>query len=80
MRPLIASAGGERRLWAFLLGLFLGGAVFASTKWKRRYRDEARRREELERDNEALRKEAREMDSLRNAAARHPVDRDRGAI
>ena len=32
---------------AFILGLVLGGYLFASTKWKRRYRDEARRTAEL---------------------------------
>ena len=42
-------------LLAFLLGLFLGMAFLAGSKWKRRYREEARahaeerkRREELE--------------------------------
>jgi hypothetical protein len=61
----------------FLLGLFIGGSMFASTKWKRRYKDEARRREELEADNKRLHREAGEMESLRHAAAKHPVDRDR---
>ena len=64
----------------FLLGLFIGGAMFASTKWKRRYRDEARRREELERDNEQLRKDARHTDTLHRAALKHPVEKDRGPI
>jgi hypothetical protein len=64
-------------LLVFLLGLFLGGSLFASTKWKRRHRDEVRRREELEAENRQLRKEAGEMESLRHAAAKHPVDRDR---
>ncbi len=59
----------------FLLGLFLGMFFLAGPKWKRRYRDEYRRREELERENARLRAEASEMHSLRGAAARHPVDR-----
>ena len=32
-------------LLAFLLGLFLGMAFLAGGKWKRRYREEVRRRE-----------------------------------
>ena len=64
-------------LLVFLLGLVLGGWLFAGTKWKRRYRDEVRRREELERDHATFRKEAHERDMLRDAAVRHPVDRDR---
>ena len=79
---------------AFLLGLLIGMALLASGKWKGRYRDEVRRREEaekerderireLEAENERLRKDGREMDSLRGAAAksppRHPED-DRGPI
>ena len=63
-------------LLVFLLGLFLGGALFASPKWKRRYRDEARRREEVEVEHRRLQKESAEMDTLRRAAARNPVDRD----
>jgi uncharacterized membrane-anchored protein YhcB (DUF1043 family) len=57
-------------LLAFVLGLFLGMAFLAGGKWKGRYRDEVRRREELEAENEQLRRDAREMDSLRHAAAR----------
>ena len=33
----------------FLLGLFLGMFFLAGPKWKRRYREEVRRREALER-------------------------------
>ena len=66
---------------AFLLGLFIGGALFASTRWKRRYRDEFRRREEADLENERLRKEALHTDTLHRAALKHPVDRDtRGPI
>lgn len=66
----------------FLLGLFLGMFLFAGAKWKKRYREEARRREELERENERLEREAREMDSLRGAAARTPTadHRERGPL
>ena len=61
----------------FLLGLFLGMAFLANGKWKHRYRDEHRRAEELERENERLRRDAREMDSLRHSAAKTPHrDRD----
>ena len=35
---------------AFLLGLFLGMYFLAGGKWKRRYREEVRRRDELERE------------------------------
>jgi uncharacterized membrane-anchored protein YhcB (DUF1043 family) len=62
-------------LLTFVLGVILGMALMASPKWKGRYRDEARRREALEVENEQLRREAREMDSLRQAAARDEVRR-----
>ena len=62
-------------LLAFVLGLVLGMALLASPKWKGRYRDEARRREALEAENEQLRRDAREMDSLRQAAARDEARR-----
>jgi len=73
-------------LLVFLLGLFIGMFFLAGGKWKRRYRDEVARREELERDNEALRKELRDLETLRGAAARAPgrpidaVDRERGPL
>ena len=57
-------------LLTFVLGVILGMALMASPKWKGRYRDEVRRREALEAENAELRKDAREMDSLRQAAAR----------
>jgi hypothetical protein len=60
----------------FLLGLVIGMFLLASGKWKRRYREERSRCETLEADNEALRREAREMDSLRTAAAKTPVHRE----
>ena len=57
-------------LLAFVLGLILGMAFLASPKWKGRYRDEVARREALEAENRQLRKDAAEMDTLRQAAAR----------
>jgi uncharacterized membrane-anchored protein YhcB (DUF1043 family) len=62
-------------LLVFVLGLILGMAFLASPKWKQRYRDEARRREALETENEQLRRDAREMDSLRQAAVRDEATR-----
>ena len=62
-------------LLTFVLGVILGMALMASPKWKGRYRDEVRRRETLEAENEQLRRDAREMDSLRQAAARDEVRR-----
>jgi uncharacterized membrane-anchored protein YhcB (DUF1043 family) len=62
-------------LLAFVLGLILGMALVASPKWKNRYRDEARRREALEAENEQLRRDARELDSLRQAAVRDETRR-----
>ena len=64
----------------FLLGLMLGMAVLASPKWKRRYREEVARREEVEAENARLQRDAGEMDTLRRAAARDEArhdDRDR---
>lgn len=60
---------------AFVLGLVLGMALLASPKWKTRYREEVARREAVEADNAQLRREAGEMDSLRNAAARDEARR-----
>jgi type II secretory pathway component PulM len=57
-------------LLAFVLGLILGMALLASPKWKRRYREEVARREEIEAENAELRRNAREVDSLRHAAAK----------
>ncbi|HEV7660191.1 MAG TPA: hypothetical protein VGO55_10130 [Allosphingosinicella sp.] len=60
---------------AFALGLVLGMALLASPKWKTRYREEVARREAVEADNAQLRRDAGEMDSLRNAAARDEARR-----
>ena len=62
-------------LLTFVLGIILGMALMANNKWKGRYRDEARRREALEAENAQLRRDAREMDSLRQAAVRDEVRR-----
>lgn len=64
---------------AFLMGLFLGMALLASPKWKRRYREEVARREEIEAENARLRREAGEMESLRHAAAKDEARHDRRA-
>ena len=55
---------------AFVLGLILGMAFLASPKWKARYREEVARREAVEAENAQLRRDGRETDSLRQAAAR----------
>ena len=63
----------------FVLGLLIGAFATAGgrRKWKARYKDEADRREALEREHARLReehdereKEWRERDSLRGAAVR----------
>ena len=72
----------------FVLGLLVGGFLFAGSgrKWKHRYRAEEQRREELERTHReredhwsGREKEWREQDSLRAAAIkdRRDVDSDR---
>jgi hypothetical protein len=70
----------------FLLGLVIGMALMAGSKWKKRYKEEhklrleeVRRRETLEKEHETLRGRNTEMDSLRHSAARddarrHPED------
>ena len=66
----------------FLLGLVIGMALMAGGKWKKRYKEEARlrqeevrRREALEKEHEQLRGRGAEMDTLRHAAARDEVRR-----
>ena len=72
----------------FLLGLLIGVFLTAGgrRKWKSRFKDEATRREALEREHEKhvrdmdeREKEWRERDSLRAAAIRDR-DRDEGPI
>ena len=55
-------------LLALVLGLFLGMALLASPKWKRRYREENARVRELEAENAQLRRDMDEKDSLHRAA------------
>ena len=59
----------------FLLGLVLGAALMAGGKWKRRYREERARADELEAENRRLQKDSAEMDTLRSAAARDEARR-----
>ena len=66
----------------FLLGLVLGMALMAGGKWKRRYKEEARlrqqevkHRKDIEAENRRLAGEGREMDSLRHSAARDEARR-----
>jgi hypothetical protein len=70
----------------FVLGLLVGAFLIAGTgrKWKIRYRDEVREREELEerhrereREWDEREKEWRERDSLRGAALK---DHDRDSV
>lgn len=69
----------------FVLGLLVGGFLFAGggRKWKHRYRSEVSRREELEEEHRrreehwaAREKEWREQDSLRGAALKDRRDPD----
>ena len=55
-------------LLAFLLGLFLGMAFLAGGKWKRRYREEVRRREAIEAENRHFCKELHSDTTHRVAA------------
>ena len=57
-------------LLGFLLGLFLGMALLAGGKWKRRYREEVRRCEALEAETRQLRTDYAEQDTLHRAALR----------
>ena len=59
----------------FLLGLVVGMALMAGGKWKRRYKEERRRADELEAENRRLQKDSAEMDSLRHSAARDEARR-----
>jgi uncharacterized membrane-anchored protein YhcB (DUF1043 family) len=59
----------------FLLGLVLGMAIMAGGKWKRRYKEERRRADDLEAENKRLQKDSAEMDSLRHSAARDEARR-----
>lgn len=50
-------------LLVFLLGLFLGMAFLASPRWKRRYREESRLRQEEVRKREALEAERKNWEA-----------------
>lgn len=54
----------------FLLGLVVGMAMMAGGKWKRRFREEQRRADALDAENKRIASEARELDTLRHAAAK----------
>ena len=56
---------------SFLLGLVLGMALMAGGKWKRRYREEVARREELER--EYKHREAAEIAARAQTDGRRPL-------
>ena len=60
-------------LLAFVLGLFVGMALLASPKWKRRYREEKQLREEEVRKREALESERKHWEA-RNLAERARED------
>ncbi len=60
-------------LLAFVLGLVAGMFLLAGGKWKRRYREEARLRAELETENARHRKHEAEAETLRHSAARSPA-------
>ena len=68
-------------LLAFLLGLFLGMAFLANSKWKGRYREESRLRAEEVRRREALEAERKTWEtraaSERAAAERAAAERAR---
>ncbi len=63
-------------LLVFILGLLIGGFLFAGggKKWRTRYHDEVRRREEVERSYAEREREWRERDSLRAAAVKDQRD------
>ena len=64
----------------FVLGLVLGMYMLAGGRWKRRYQEEHDRNIALEAENARLRTEAREMESLRHAAAKTPPPGERGPL
>jgi len=56
----------------FVLGLVIGMYALAGGKWKRRYRDEVRLREEADRERDTMRRDLDEHRSLRADAADSP--------
>ena len=65
-------------LLAFLMGLFLGMAFLAGGKWKRRYKDEVRKREALEAEHRTLRDEHARLDAAHRTPVRDPEVRSDG--
>jgi hypothetical protein len=59
----------------FLLGIVVGMILRGGGKWTAAYYAEVRKREALEVENRRLSKDAAEMDSLRNAAAKDEARR-----
>jgi uncharacterized membrane-anchored protein YhcB (DUF1043 family) len=57
---------------AFLLGLFLGMAMLAGGKWKKRYREELRRREALEAEHRQLQDRYTKSEAFNRSAADTP--------
>lgn len=67
----------------FLLGLLIGMYLFASPKWKRRYKAEHARTVELEREVERLGREHREVvarTTTTTTTDRHPATGPLGAV
>jgi hypothetical protein len=56
----------------FLLGLLIGMFAMAGGRWKRAYQEQVRENEKLRSQITRLESEAREMESLRNAATKSP--------
>jgi hypothetical protein len=62
----------------FLLGLILGMAMMAGTKWKTRYREEVRKREAAEADRSRLESQLKHAEARTIAThARDPIPADR---
>jgi uncharacterized membrane-anchored protein YhcB (DUF1043 family) len=55
-----------------VLGLLIGMFMMAGGRWKRAYQEQVERNEHLESEVNRLQAEAREMESLRHAAAKSP--------
>jgi len=56
----------------FVLGLLIGMFAMAGGRWKRAYHEQVRENERLRTEIARLESEAREMESLRNAAIKSP--------
>ena len=60
----------------FLLGLLLGMAAMAGGKWKQRYRDEVRKRQDAEAERDRLRTDVRHTEARTLVTDAHDRDRD----